>query len=118
MNLLSLATLLTLTSFTLSAPSPSNPKASHFYLKTTAATKPAYNNLYISAYHTGAGLNDPVMTKTTDVAAKAYMNGTNTLFDLGTDFPWGLVLRSDTNYAGMFVVFSFFLFYFGGLADV
>ncbi|USW56682.1 hypothetical protein Slin15195_G100010 [Septoria linicola] len=57
-----------------------------------------YNNLWLSTYHTGAGLNDVVFQTAQDGASKAFLNSTNVtgsdnlLFDLGNTFAWGLVM--------------------------
>lgn len=71
-----------------------------FQLKTTASSQAAHNNLYVYTYHTGAGLNDAVLDQDVTKAPKIYLNGTKALFDLGSDFPWGMVAVGDTNYAG------------------
>lgn len=72
-----------------------------FHLETASASNPEHNGLYVYAYHTGAGLNDPVLTKHEGTASKAVLNGTRTEFRLGSGFPWGMVMASDTNYACM-----------------
>ncbi|BCR87189.1 uncharacterized protein ACHE_31176A [Aspergillus chevalieri] len=69
-----------------------------FHLKTTASDASAHNNLYVYAYHTGAGLNDAVLSANADDASKAFVNGTNVQFDLGTPFPWGVNMVGATNY--------------------
>ena len=79
--------------------------AREFYLK-TKVTNPEYGSagskdaLYVSSYHTGAGLSDATLSREITVAAKAYLNGTTLGFDFGTDFPWGFSIGTDTNYAG------------------
>jgi len=70
----------------------------HFHLKSTGATNPDHNNLYVYAYHTGAGLNDAVLTADVNTASSVYLNGTKALFDLESDFPWGVVAVGNTNY--------------------
>ncbi|KAJ5574036.1 uncharacterized protein N7459_008463 [Penicillium hispanicum] len=70
-----------------------------FQLKTSGASQPAHNDLYIRTYHTGAGLNDAVLDKNGTNAPNIYFNGTQALFDLGTEFPWGMIAPGDTNYA-------------------
>lgn len=72
-----------------------------FHLKTVGSDKPAHNDLYVVAYHTGAGFNDAVLFKDAKAASSAYLNGTRALFDLGTSFPWGMLVGGDTNYACM-----------------
>lgn len=72
-----------------------------FHLKTSSASNnDAHNNLYIYAYHTGAGLNDAVLSSNADDASKAFVNGTHLQFDLGTPFPWGVNMVGATNYGG------------------
>ncbi|KAL4804009.1 hypothetical protein BDV18DRAFT_143663 [Aspergillus unguis] len=70
-----------------------------FYLKTSEAENPDHNDLYVYGYHTGAGLNDAVLTKDVGTASAGYLNGTSVQFDLGTTFPWGLSPQGVTNYA-------------------
>ncbi|BDD58224.1 hypothetical protein MPDQ_002131 [Monascus purpureus] len=73
--------------------------AKTFRLKTSQANLPNHNNLYVYAYHTGAGLNDAVLTSDAGTASPAILNDTTVQFELGTSFPWGLILEGDTNYA-------------------
>jgi hypothetical protein len=63
-----------------------------------------FNNLYVSSYHTGAGLNDAVLELSKDVARKAYLNGTNQLFE-GSGFPYGFVMQYQdyTKWAPVFI---------------
>ncbi|KAL4943137.1 hypothetical protein BDV06DRAFT_190732 [Aspergillus oleicola] len=70
-----------------------------FHLKTSGSENSAHNDLYVYGYHTGAGLNDAVLTSDIDTASTAYFNGTRVLFDFGSDFPWGLSPNYVTNYA-------------------
>jgi hypothetical protein len=70
-----------------------------FYLKTSGAENAAHNDLYVYGYHTGAGLNDAVLTPDVDTASKGYLNGTRVEFDYKTAFPWGLAPVGVTNYA-------------------
>lgn len=76
-----------------------------FHLKTSDALDHdhhhRFNNLYVSAYHTGAGFDDAVLEPDVSVAATAILNNTNVQFDFGTSFPWGMDMGADTNYAGM-----------------
>ncbi|KKY13453.1 hypothetical protein UCRPC4_g06973 [Phaeomoniella chlamydospora] len=83
--------------------SPLTKRESTFYLQTSlrnGSTDTTKENLYLEAYHTGAGFNDATLNSF-DTAAKAFLNGTNLQFDLGQgdEYPWGLVLYADTNYA-------------------
>ncbi|KAJ0422621.1 hypothetical protein BJY00DRAFT_71391 [Aspergillus carlsbadensis] len=70
-----------------------------FYLKTSGSENSAHNDLYVYGYHTGAGLNDAVLTPDVGTASKAFMNGTNVQFDFNSNFPWGLYPIGVTNYA-------------------
>ncbi|PWY75535.1 hypothetical protein BO70DRAFT_364070 [Aspergillus heteromorphus CBS 117.55] len=72
--------------------------SSTFHLKTSGASNDDHNNLYVYAYHTGAGFNDAVLTSDVGTASPAFLNGTNTQFDLGTPFPWGLKPSVQNNY--------------------
>lgn len=116
-----LLSLLLLPLLSLAAPSPQSPTAqtNHhhhgedlYYIRTTDSEKPSYNNLYISAYHTGAGLNDAVAQASKENAAKGFLNETYQQFAFGTDFPWGMVIGSTANYARKASPFlpSFFLY--------
>lgn len=55
---------------------------------------------YVAGYHIGAGLDDAVLVSDKSVAAKGYLNDTNQQFDLGTTFPWGMVMTSNPAYSG------------------
>jgi len=60
--------------------------------------KKAYNNLFLYAYHTGAGLDDAAVSSNVSIAETSYLNATATstpsapdnheLFDLGTTYPF------------------------------
>src|SRR5271156_596978 len=52
--------------------------------------------LWVSSYHTGAGLSDAVLIKNGSEAAKGYLNGTILQFDLGSAFPWYMAMGGDT----------------------
>jgi hypothetical protein len=95
-----LAPLLMLAVSVLAAPVAKRQTPKHFHLKTTSATNTEHNDLYVYGYHTGAGLNDAVLTKDVGTASSAYLNGTNVLFDYNTEFPWGMIAPGVTNYAG------------------
>ncbi|KAJ5785799.1 uncharacterized protein N7503_011011 [Penicillium pulvis] len=80
--------------------SPLSPRQStEFKLKTTGSAKPEFNDLYLYSYHTGAGLSDGVLDSNATVAPKFWLNGTTAYADLGTDYPWGMTVAGDTNYA-------------------
>ncbi|CAG7937285.1 unnamed protein product [Penicillium salamii] len=70
----------------------------HFRLKSIGATNQEHNNLYVYAYHTGAGLNDAVLTKDVNAASSVYLNGTNAFFDFNTELLWGVVATGDNKY--------------------
>ncbi|GAB7335683.1 hypothetical protein MBLNU13_g07993t1 [Cladosporium sp. NU13] len=80
-------------------------------LKPHQRNKRLFENLYVSSYHTGAGLSDATFVRNASIAAKGFLDATNTStaeapnyfqeFDLGTEFPWSLKLAlSDTAYSG------------------
>ena len=73
---------------------------SEFYLKTTGSNITAHNNLYVEAYHTGAGLGDPVLTTVTANAGHFYLNETYLQMDIGQEFSYGFDIGGATNYAG------------------
>lgn len=69
-------------------------------LRTTGGHNPQHNDLYVVPYHTGAGLNDAVLTTNITKAAQFSWNGTTLQYNTGQSFSWGLNLAPDTNYAG------------------
>lgn len=73
---------------------------SEFYLKTTGSNITAHNNLYVEAYHTGAGLGDPVLTTVTANAGHFYLNETYLQMDIGQEYTYGFDIGGATNYAG------------------
>ncbi|KAK8200329.1 hypothetical protein HDK77DRAFT_225434 [Phyllosticta capitalensis] len=64
------------------------------------STKAKFSGLYLSSYHTGAGLSDAVFIANETRGVKAFLNetvpatahGARLEFDFGNDFPWGLTL--------------------------
>ena len=95
-------TLLTLASVATTALATSS-EPTHYRLKTEVKPhqrgKGSYKNLYLTTYHTGAGLNDATFVKNSSDAAVGYLNGTSTstakapdnaqLFDLSSNTsPW------------------------------
>ena len=78
-----------------------------FTLKTTSQNND-HNDLYVYAYHTGAGLNDAVLSKSAGTASSAVLNGTNLQFQLGSGLTFGMLMPGDTNYAGMFALVYLF----------
>ncbi|MCJ1289349.1 hypothetical protein MMC34_000881 [Xylographa carneopallida] len=112
---MSLAIFLTLLTLTAALPSPVAlpapqssfvPTSTQYYLKTTSKT-PAFSDLYLSAYHTGAGFNDAVLIPTTSTTGYntstfpgivGFLNVTSQEFSLGGDFPWGMVMNPSITY--------------------
>ncbi|KAL0640079.1 hypothetical protein Q9L58_000907 [Maublancomyces gigas] len=70
-----------------------------FYVRSQVISGPAkFADLYLSVYHTGAGMNDLTLAGK-DIASKAFINSTQLQWDLGTpDIPWGISLTSAANY--------------------
>lgn len=73
---------------------------SEFYLKTTGSSIIAHNDLYVEAYHTGAGLSDAVLTTSTADAGHFYLNETYLQMDIGQEYSYGFDVGGATNYAG------------------
>ena len=115
MNLFTSLTLLAST-VTAATASPLLPRADNeqgsFHLKTINADQDAHNNLYVYGYHTGAGLNDAVLSSDAGKASKGHLNGTSVQFDLGSDFPWGLQMVGATDYVCKFFL-PLYLIWFG-----
>ena len=65
----SLTSLLMKTTSTIAATVASS-SSEHFHLKSSGATNQEHNSLYVYAYHTGAGLNDAVLIKDVNTAAR------------------------------------------------
>lgn len=123
MQLTKILSLVPFLALAVAAPAPQTapvPKGQYF-LKSVTIGGPSTNksNLYIEAYHTGAGFNDAsvllssppdgskltssrvLVTKTgTNYAAPAFLNETYQEFNLGSSFPWGFVMGNDYNYMG------------------
>ncbi|KAF4314034.1 hypothetical protein GTA08_BOTSDO00792 [Botryosphaeria dothidea] len=75
------------------------PTGEEYVLKTQLVSnndtsKAKFNDLYLTAFHTGAGTNDAVFTSSKGDAATAFLNettdGSFQEFDFGTEFPWSL----------------------------
>jgi len=98
---------------------PASPTQS-FYLKTSVfnatnrgspvdASKEKYNNLWLWAFHTGAGENDAVVSSNKSYAIPGFINMTgvnaagqhigNLTFNLTNPFPWGMY-HIEEEYAG------------------
>ncbi|TVY73476.1 hypothetical protein LSUE1_G007416 [Lachnellula suecica] len=71
-----------------------------FYIKMSVTSgDTSFNNKYLEAYHTGAGLADPTFTNETDARVPSFLNGTSLQFDVG-DFPFSPnAYLGDSNYA-------------------
>lgn len=113
-----LTTLLLLATSAIAAPVAITARQSkHFHLKSTGATNENHNNLYVYSYHTGAGLSDAVLTKDASIASSIYLNGTNALVDLQTEFTWGLIATGNTNYGCEYrhILWKFLLCHISGL---
>jgi hypothetical protein len=94
----SIAALAALAAIVTASPVQSR-QTENFHLKTTGGSIPSHNDLYVEAYHTGAGFNDAVLTSDISTAAPFFLNGTYAQFDLNTDFPWGFSMEAASNYA-------------------
>ena len=70
-----------------------------FNLKTVSSS-PSKNNLFVEAYHTGAGLADAVLTPSASAAGKFYLNETYLQMDIGQEFTYGVSLGGATTDAG------------------
>ena len=77
------------------APQASVIPTSRTYNLKTVSSNPAFSSLYVEAYHTGAGFNDAVLVSSgpDNVFANGFLNGTQQEFNLGDDFPWGMVME-------------------------
>ena len=100
--------LLTILLSALSLLAPSAAFAEHF-LQTKLIKQPNGHkdfgshkgNLFVEAYHTGAGLNDAVLIPSPNTASKFFLNGTTGQFDLNSpSISWFLAMGGDANYAG------------------
>ncbi|EPS34325.1 hypothetical protein POX_a00703 [Penicillium oxalicum] len=92
-----LATLALMATAVMANPVATAPK--EFHLKTAGASNAKHNDLFVYGYHTGAGLNDAVLSEDSSIASAFYLNGTTALADFKTEFPWGVIAVGDTNYA-------------------
>ncbi|KAL3418127.1 hypothetical protein PVAG01_09842 [Phlyctema vagabunda] len=69
-----------------------------FYISMTVTDGPTtYNGWQLEAYHTGAGLADPVFVA--GAGSRAYLNGTSLQFDVSPYAFGAEAFASDTNYA-------------------
>ncbi|KAJ9641865.1 hypothetical protein H2201_003745 [Coniosporium apollinis] len=73
---------------------PLNRTTPHFNLVTSvrniSPTNFGFTNLYLHAYHSGAGLNDAVFLADRTRAARGFLNGTYAVFNLGSQFYYGM----------------------------
>ena len=105
--------LLTLGAVVFGQPTPASPSSStvanttqeynlRTCLKPGQDDKSRFDNLWLVAYHTGAGLNDATFNADRErYAIKGFLNETSQEFDLGNDFPYSLKLDENVNfYAG------------------
>ena len=76
-----------------------------FHIKTSGSSNGAHNDLFVYAYHTGAGLNDAVLTANIDDASSAYVNSTSStlFFPLESSLTFGAQLDGDTSYDGTLI---------------
>ncbi|KAI9933485.1 hypothetical protein ASPWEDRAFT_30332 [Aspergillus wentii DTO 134E9] len=79
------------------APRASNATSKPFHLKTAEASNEEHNNLYVYAYHTGAALNDAVLTSDKETASTGFLNGTHVQFNLN-NFPYGFQMFQENPY--------------------
>jgi len=79
-------------------------------LKSNQTGQGKHEDLWLSAYHTGAGLNDAVLNSNRSRAIAGFTNATNITnpdggffqyqeFDLGSAFPWGLYIQGGDAYS-------------------
>lgn len=48
--------------------------------------------LYLSPYHTAAGISDAVFVEDIELAAKGYLQDSNQLFEVDSALIWGMIL--------------------------
>lgn len=78
-----------------STATPTKPSPlSSFYLK-TCSNDTSKNNLYVAAYHTGAGQNDAVLVDKSGAIAGTLNDTSIIFFGLGAGVPWGLELVNE-----------------------
>jgi hypothetical protein len=79
-------------------------------LKPHQRSKSRFDQLWLVASHTGAGLNDAVLYPNQTSGIKGFLNATSTtqangkpfynqLFDLGGDVPYGMSIKYESSYA-------------------
>ena len=93
-----LTSLLMLAASAIVTPVASTSSPEHFHIKSVGATNQEHNNLYVYAYHTGAGPNDAVLAKDVNTASSVYLDGTGTFFDFNTKLLWGVVATGDNKF--------------------
>jgi len=80
------------------------PQYPEFRLKTKLlrGTPARFANLYAQSYHIAAGESDVTLSKNATSGEKFFLNGTVLQGDVGTTFPWSVVMSDATTYAGEF----------------
>ncbi|KAF1990427.1 hypothetical protein K402DRAFT_417864 [Aulographum hederae CBS 113979] len=61
-------------------------------LKPTSYGKPQFANLYLAAFHTGAGISDVTFTHDAAESYSVHLQGSQLFFDVGPDLAWGMML--------------------------
>lgn len=102
------ATALSLLLSVSAAPTPTpdtaagGPQYPEFRLKTKLLRgAPArFANLYAQSYHIAAGESDITLNKNATSGERFFLNGTALQGDVGTTFPWSVVMSEATTYSG------------------
>jgi hypothetical protein len=85
-----------------SVPTSVVPPGSRTYVLKTNSSNPAFSNLYLESYHSGAGTGDAVLVPGGS-KFNGFLNGTYQEFDFGNPFPWGIYMI-DSFYGSWFPV--------------
>ena len=77
---------------------------SSFYIQSWSLTfqnvwNDKLDRLWLTSFHTGAGLSDPTFTNNSSLAKKFYINDTVLHMETGGEISWGFVMGPATNYA-------------------
>lgn len=110
MHLSTIISAFALTGTTLASINTTREYELHTQLKPGQVSKQRFNNLWLVASHTGAGLNDAVLYSNKSYAIKGFENATNItqsdgqpffnqLFDLGGNYPYDLYIADVNFYA-------------------
>ncbi|PGH27072.1 hypothetical protein AJ80_01258 [Polytolypa hystricis UAMH7299] len=70
-----------------------------YYLRTANSGVPAHDGLYVSSFHTGAGLSDAVVQPVRGDAAKGFLKDTHQQFQIGDELEWAMVMGVDANFS-------------------